>query len=158
MDITGDKASYTLTWAEWASRIDANFEKHFWVGEDSHESPHVNKRGIYKDTLNSSVPWTDYQLRPNFLIALTVAPQMVNPEHARRALEMCTLHLVNEENSVGIKTLGNQEWGCELKFRFYRVRHKFELGIENLFSKFWSKSFLMVYFHSFGKVTYSQRY
>lgn len=101
-----DMSSSVLTWTQWASRIDANFEKYFWVGEDSCESEHINKRCIYKDTLNSSVPWTDYQLRPNFLIALTVAPQMVNPEHARKALEMCTMHLVDEPDSVGIKTLG----------------------------------------------------
>ena len=30
---------------------------------------------------------------------------MVNKEHARKALEQCRLHLVDEPNSVGIKTL-----------------------------------------------------
>jgi len=101
---TNNKIKYT--WCEWAQRIDTNFEKYFWVGEDSNESVHINKRNIYKDTLNSTVPWTDYQLRPNFLIAITVAPQMINKEHARKALVQVRDYLVNENNSVGIKTLG----------------------------------------------------
>ena len=42
-----------LTWSDWATRIDNNFEKHFWIDEASTESEHINKRNIYKDTLNS---------------------------------------------------------------------------------------------------------
>lgn len=99
-----------FSWSDWASRIDNNFEKYFWIDEDSTESKHINKRNIYKDTLNSSVPWTDYQLRPNFLIALTLAPQMINKEHAKKAIEMCTEHLVNEANSIGIKTLDESDF------------------------------------------------
>jgi glycogen debranching enzyme len=40
-----------LTWSEWAQKIDANFEKHFWVGQDSDESSLINKRNIYKGKL-----------------------------------------------------------------------------------------------------------
>lgn len=101
--------STKLTWIEWAQKIDANFEKHFWIGADS-SSPHINKRNIYKDTLNSSLPWADFQLRPNFLIALTVAPQMFNPTHARIALEQARLYLANEPNSLGIKTLDDSDY------------------------------------------------
>ena len=32
----------------------------------------VNRRGIYKDTVGSSSGWTDYQLRPNALVAMAV--------------------------------------------------------------------------------------
>lgn len=100
VELTGsERAKYT--WTEWALRIDANFEKHFWVGVESTESPHINKRNIYKDTLNATHSWADYQLRPNFLVAMTVAPQMFKREHARLALEQCRLHLVNEPNSIG---------------------------------------------------------
>ena len=51
---------------EWADKIKANFDLHFYV---SHQSPverhkeYINKTGMYKDTLNSQLPWTDYQLR-----------------------------------------------------------------------------------------------
>lgn len=103
-------SSKKLTWVEWAQKIDTNFEKHFWIDSSSQESNLINKRQIYKDTLNSSLPWSDYQLRPNFLIAMTVAPQMFEPEHARQALEQCRLYLANEPNSIGIKTLDDSDY------------------------------------------------
>jgi glycogen debranching enzyme len=36
------------TWTQWAQRIDESFENHFWIDENSTESPHINKRNIYK--------------------------------------------------------------------------------------------------------------
>ena len=53
------------------NRIDENFEKEFWIDE-SNSSQFVNRKQIYKDTINSTLQWTDYQLRPNFLIAAVV--------------------------------------------------------------------------------------
>ena len=94
-----------FTWIDWAQKIDENFEKHFWIDESSSESPHINKRNIYKDSLNSSTPWTDFQLRPNFLLAIVLAPQMIKPEHARKALSQVKKLLLDEPGSVGIKTL-----------------------------------------------------
>lgn len=38
-----DKEKREFTWREWAEKIDANFEKHFWIDEDSCESTHINK-------------------------------------------------------------------------------------------------------------------
>jgi glycogen debranching enzyme len=98
------------TWSIWANRIDRNFEKHFWIDANTSESVHVNHREIYKDTLNSSIPWTDYQLRPNFLIALCLAPSMINSDNARIALENCRKHLFDNENSMGIKTLDKSDY------------------------------------------------
>lgn len=98
-----------FSWEGWSKKIDANFEKYFWVDQASTEE-HVNKRNIYKDSYGSSVPWADYQLRPNFLIALSLAPQMINKEHAKLALEQCKLNLVNEPNTVGIKTLDASDY------------------------------------------------
>ncbi len=42
-----------LTWSEWAQKIDANFERCFWIGEHSNESPLINKRNIYKGKIST---------------------------------------------------------------------------------------------------------
>lgn len=46
------------------------------------------RRGIYKDTDRSSLKHTDYQLRCNITVAMTVAPEMFNKKHAQRCLEV----------------------------------------------------------------------
>lgn len=57
---------------DWAKKIDENFEKYFWIDENDHQNDFINRRNIYKDSVNSSFKWTDFQLRPNFLIAAVV--------------------------------------------------------------------------------------
>jgi len=57
---------------DWLKKIDQNFEKEFWIDQNSTENQFINRRNIYKDTINSSLQWTDYQFRPNFLIAAVV--------------------------------------------------------------------------------------
>lgn len=66
-----------MSFTQWHDLIKANFEKHFWVNtfplpETEPRPDLINKRGIYKDSTGSSLPWTDYQLRPNFPIAMVV--------------------------------------------------------------------------------------
>lgn len=56
-------------WNEWAARMKANFENCFFVRDDDH-SFNINRRGIIKDTFRSTSTYTDFQLRPNFAIAL----------------------------------------------------------------------------------------
>ena len=46
----------------------------------------VNRRGIYKDVYKCSKEYRDYQLRPNFPIAMAVAPDLFDAEHAIAAL------------------------------------------------------------------------
>lgn len=58
------------TFAEWADRIKANFEKEFFVVPEM--GPLVNKRSIYKDSVNATQNWADFQLRCNFPIAMVV--------------------------------------------------------------------------------------
>jgi glycogen debranching enzyme len=57
---------------DWLNKIDRNFEKEFWIDENNYQNQFINRRNIYKDTVNSSLGWTDFQLRPNFLIAAVV--------------------------------------------------------------------------------------
>ncbi|GAB7349549.1 hypothetical protein MBLNU459_g0249t2 [Dothideomycetes sp. NU459] len=86
----GDKV---VTFKEWAAKIRDNFEHCYYVPLDQADdskydvnSAVVNRRGIYKDVYKCSKEYRDYQLRPNFPIAMTVAPDLFNPEHALNAL------------------------------------------------------------------------
>ena len=77
----------------WAGLIKSNFERCFYVpleeeGDGGYEvNPKVvNRRGMYKDLYRSGKEYEDYQLRCNFPIAMTVAPDLFDPEHAMHAL------------------------------------------------------------------------
>jgi glycogen debranching enzyme len=48
----------------------------------------VNRRGIYKDVYKSSMEYTDYQFRPNFALAMVVAPELFDPDHALKCLKL----------------------------------------------------------------------
>ncbi|XP_006816108.1 glycogen debranching enzyme-like, partial [Saccoglossus kowalevskii] len=63
-----------LTYKDWNDLIQDNFEKHFWIPIDINKVTNklVNKSGIYKDCVGSSQCWADYQLRPNFAIAMVL--------------------------------------------------------------------------------------
>lgn len=57
------------TWKQWAEKIRKNFPENFYVDFDAkHKS--IHRRGILKDCHESSDVYTDFQLRPNFCIAL----------------------------------------------------------------------------------------
>lgn len=80
---------------EWASKIMENFERCYYIPADPKDDAHydvnpsiINRRGIYKDLYKSGKEYEDYQLRPNFPIAMTVAPQLFTPAKALHALEM----------------------------------------------------------------------
>ena len=92
---TSDPALKVITFADWAARIRANFEKCYYVPLHSAEdkdyninSKIVNRRGIYKDLYRSGKEYEDYQLRANFPIAMTVAPSLFNDAHAISALNL----------------------------------------------------------------------
>ena len=70
-------ASGFVSFEDWNERIQNNFERHFWVGapganEHDARPDLINKHCIYKDSVGASPPWTDYQLRPNFPVAMVV--------------------------------------------------------------------------------------
>lgn len=82
-----------VTLAEWANKIKTSFEKCYFVplsaDEDSKYDVNlaiINRRGMYKDLYKSGKEYEDYQLRCNFPIAMTVAPDLFDPDHALHAL------------------------------------------------------------------------
>jgi glycogen debranching enzyme len=64
----------------------------------------VNRRGIYKDVYGSGAgrEWSDYQFRPNFPIAMAVAPELFDNRHALGALKLADQVL---RGPLGMKTL-----------------------------------------------------
>ncbi|KAF4805468.1 hypothetical protein TURU_000863 [Turdus rufiventris] len=96
-----------ITYDEWDRKIQGNFERLFFVSENpadpNEKHPDlVHKRGIYKDSYGASSPWCDYQLRPNFTIAMVVAPELFTPERAWKALQIAEEKLLGP---LGMKTL-----------------------------------------------------
>ncbi|OXB81499.1 UNVERIFIED_CONTAM: hypothetical protein H355_004405 [Colinus virginianus] len=97
----------TITYDEWNRKIQGHFERLFFVSENpadqNEKHPNlVHKRGIYKDSYGASSPWCDYQLRPNFTIAMVVAPELFTPERAWKALKIAEEKLLGP---LGMKTL-----------------------------------------------------
>ncbi|KAK2463702.1 hypothetical protein APHAL10511_004453 [Amanita phalloides] len=100
-----------VTYSEWADLIQASFEKYYFIPADPSEDGKykidarlVNRRGIYKDVYGSRSDreWADYQLRPNFPIAMAVAPELFDEEHALEALKVADKTL---RGPLGMKTL-----------------------------------------------------
>lgn len=108
-----------ISYHDWASRIKSNFERCYYVPLDPKEDEHydvnpaiINRRGIYKDLYKSGKEYEDYQLRPNFPIAMTVAPQIFSPDKALHALELADSIL---RGPTGMATLDPSD----LKYRPY---------------------------------------
>ncbi|XP_076266629.1 glycogen debranching enzyme isoform X2 [Rhynchophorus ferrugineus] len=99
------------TFKAWAEKIQQNFESKFWIGpkpsSDETRADLINKKNIYKDSFAASQPWTDYQLRCNFPIAMVAAPELFNPQHAWAALEQVEKYLLGP---LGMKTLDPEDW------------------------------------------------
>ncbi|KZT59916.1 glycoside hydrolase family 133 protein [Calocera cornea HHB12733] len=100
-----------VTYKEWHSLLMESFEYNYYVPLDPKEDVKyncktalVNRRGIYKDVHGSGPgrEWSDYQLRPNFPIAMTVAPELFDEKHALEALMLADRVL---KGPLGMKTL-----------------------------------------------------
>lgn len=85
----------TISFEQWAQLVRDNFERCYYVPTSPEEDSSydvnpkiVNRRGMYKDLYKSGKEYEDYQLRPNFPIAMTVAPDLFNPDHAMSALRL----------------------------------------------------------------------
>lgn len=57
---------------------------------------------MYKDTYGSAGGRTDYQLRPNFPVAMVVAPELFDPKHAFNALLLARQAIAGP---LGMRTL-----------------------------------------------------
>lgn len=104
-----DDNSKAISFKDWAGKIKDNFERCYYVPRDPKNdhsydvnSKIVNRRGIYKDLYRSGKEYEDYQLRPNFPVAMTVAPDLFDPEHALYALSMADKILLGPQ---GMATL-----------------------------------------------------
>ena len=110
-----------ITFSEWALKIRESFEYCYYVPLDSRDdakfdvnSTIVNRRGMYKDLYRSGKEYEDYQLRPNFPIAMTVAPDLFTPARALQALELADLVL---RGPTGMATLDP----ADLNYRPYYI-------------------------------------
>ncbi|KAK7748463.1 bifunctional 4-alpha-glucanotransferase/amylo-alpha-1,6-glucosidase [Diatrype stigma] len=119
---TGVKADGSeITFSAWADLLKANFEHSYYVPLDPSQdsqyavnTPIVNRRGIYKDLFRSGKEYEDYQLRPNFAIAMTVAPELFDPDHAMGCLVLADKTL---RGPTGMATLDP----ADLNYRPYYV-------------------------------------
>ncbi|KAL1226690.1 Glycogen debranching enzyme [Trichinella spiralis] len=102
------------TWENWKIMLIENFERHFWIPMQDCPNDNlveldldlVNVRGIYKDSYKASNRWADYQFRPNFLITMTLAPDLFKVGNA-----LCALKQVEELllGPLGMKTLTTRD-------------------------------------------------
>ncbi|KAI5954892.1 GDB1 [Candida jiufengensis] len=99
---------------DWENLLQQNFEKHFYIPENSKDDCNydvdpslINRRGIYKDLYHSGKPYEDYQLRPNFPIAMCVAPELFTPEHAIKAINNADLII---RGPIGMRTLDPSDY------------------------------------------------
>ncbi|TRY95818.1 hypothetical protein DNTS_022038 [Danionella cerebrum] len=102
-----DGKELSVSYQQWNQQIQENFEKVFYVSGDpadpNEQHPElVHKKCIYKDSFGASSAWCDYQLRPNFTIAMVVAPELFSVQRAWNALEVVEKKLLGP---LGIKTL-----------------------------------------------------
>ncbi|KAH9844424.1 glycoside hydrolase family 133 protein [Teratosphaeria destructans] len=98
-----------VTYGAWAQLIQQGFEHAYYIPKDPTEwskydinAAIVNRRGIYKDIHRCQKEYRDYQLRPNYPIAMAVAPDLFNPAHALGALEIADKYI---RGPIGMATL-----------------------------------------------------
>ncbi|KAJ4411109.1 bifunctional 4-alpha-glucanotransferase/amylo-alpha-1,6-glucosidase [Didymella pomorum] len=119
--VTLPDGKHTITYKAWADKIKANFERTFYVPRTPEEDSEydvnpsiINRRGIYKDLYRSGKEYEDYQLRPNFPVAMSVAPDLFDDDHALYALQMADRILLGPQ---GMKTLDPSD----LNYRGYYI-------------------------------------
>ena len=95
-----------LEYEAWADLIKSNFEKYFYIEKKNEFSPNDT---VYRDYISDDNDKRhECQLRPNIFIAMTVAPELFDKEHAIKCIEVAEKHLVVKD-CVGIRTLDDQD-------------------------------------------------
>ncbi|CAI2172544.1 650_t:CDS:10 [Funneliformis geosporum] len=114
VELQDDQSRKFVTFAEWNDLIQKSFEKCFYIPIDPVDDSKyklntklINRRGIYKDLYKASKEYEDYQLRPNFPIALVVAPELFDNHHALQALNIAREVLAGP---LGMRTLDPKDW------------------------------------------------
>ncbi|EMD39051.1 glycoside hydrolase family 13 protein [Gelatoporia subvermispora B] len=100
-----------VTYEDWSNLIQESFEQCYYVPLDPADDVKynvnpaiINRRGVYKDVYGSGPgrEWSDYQFRPNFPIAMVVAPELFDEQHALHALQLADQVL---RAPLGMRTL-----------------------------------------------------
>lgn len=112
VDIKDGTTTTHFTYKEWNDKIQKNFEKYFYIPLSPKDDKDytilanlIRGRGYYKDVLGSTAKYSDYQLRPNCLVAMVVAPELFESDHVHTALLNIERYLLNDDQQLGIKTL-----------------------------------------------------
>ncbi|OBZ85799.1 Glycogen debranching enzyme, partial [Choanephora cucurbitarum] len=99
----------TVTYQYWDKLLQQHFERVYYVPLEKSEDEKydvitkiVNRRGIYKDVYKATEAYTEYQLRPNLFIAMTVAPELFDRNHAKHCIQLCRDVLLGP---LGMRTL-----------------------------------------------------
>ena len=103
-------APQQLSFSNWTKKLKEHFEEKFWIPTDrtvasereGQEAGYIHRTGIYKDCVGATQRYSDFQLRPNFPIAMTVSPGLFSPENAWEALSNTESKLLGP---LGMKTL-----------------------------------------------------
>ncbi|KAI1706251.1 amylo-alpha-1,6-glucosidase domain-containing protein [Ditylenchus destructor] len=95
------------TWSEWANILRKSFQDEFFIPKDTKEGPPVNKKGIIKDSFGCSNKYGDYQLRPNFFIAIDAVPDILDGLDNGLDKTWAAIKLAGEKLSgpMGMRTL-----------------------------------------------------
>ena len=85
-----------IQFIEWSELIQESFESEYFI----------ESRGYYQDTVGGSTPESCLQMRPNYLLAMAISPELFDLRHARSALASAEKNLTGP---LGMKTLSSND-------------------------------------------------